>query len=155
MTIGPAPAVRSPARNRAAPDPLSAYLTRISRGSLLTRKEEIELGRRVRAGDRLARRTLIEKNLRLIVSVTVRYRGSGVPLDDLIQEDNVGLIEAVERFDPERGHRFASYAVWRHTQGGSESGGRPVSAHQGAALREGQAWGPAPHARRAPRAARA
>jgi RNA polymerase primary sigma factor len=92
---------------------LSAYLTRISRGSLLTRREEIELGRRVRAGDRLARRTLIEKNLRLVVSVAVRYRGSGVPLDDLIQEGNVGLIEAVERFDPERGTRFASYAVWR------------------------------------------
>jgi RNA polymerase primary sigma factor len=107
MTIGPAPAVTFPAGNRAAPDPLSAYLTPISRCSLLTRGEEIELGRRVRAGDRLARRTLIGKNLRLVVSVAVRYRGSGVQLDDLIQEGNVGLIEAVERFDLERGHRFA------------------------------------------------
>jgi RNA polymerase primary sigma factor len=112
MTIGPAPAVTFPAGNRAAPDPLSAYLTPISRCSLLTHGEEIELGRRVRAGDRLARRTLKEKNLHLVVSVAVRYRGSGVRLDDLIQEGNVGLIEAVERFDLERSHRF-SYAVWR------------------------------------------
>src|SRR3712207_170095 len=112
MTIGPAPAVTFPAGNRAAPDPLSASLTPISRCSLLTHGEEIELGRRVRAGDRLARRTLIEKNLHLVVSVAVRYRGSGVRLDDLIQESNVGLIEAVERFDLEHSHRFP-YAVWR------------------------------------------
>src|SRR5215204_4490260 len=111
--IDAASARRFPARYLAAPDPLSAYLSRISWGALLTQREEVELGRRVRAGDRLARRTLIEKNLRLVVSVAVRCRGSGVPLDDLIQEGNVGLIEAVERFDPERGHRFASYAVWR------------------------------------------
>jgi RNA polymerase primary sigma factor len=112
MTIGPAPAVKFPAGNRAAPDPLSAYRARESRGSLLTRAEEIELGRRARAGDRLARRTPIAENLRL-VSVAVRYRGPGVPLNDLIREGNVGLIEAVERFDPERSHRFSSYAVWR------------------------------------------
>jgi RNA polymerase primary sigma factor len=104
---------RFPARDLAVPNPLSAYLSRISRGALLTHREEVELGRRVRAGDRIARRTLIERNLRLVVSVAVRYRRSGVPLEDLIQEGNIGLIEAVERFDPERGYRFSSYAVWR------------------------------------------
>jgi RNA polymerase primary sigma factor len=103
----------SPARDLTVPDPLSAYLSRISRVALLTHREEVELGRRVRAGDRIARRTLIERNLRLVVSVAIRYRRSGVPLEDLIQEGNIGLIEAVERFDPERGNRFSSYAVWR------------------------------------------
>jgi RNA polymerase primary sigma factor len=106
-------ACRSPARDLAVPDALSAYLSRISRVVLLTHREEVELGRRVRAGDRIARRTLIERNLRLVVSVAVRYRRSGVPLEDLIQDGNIGLIEAVERFDPERGYRFSSYAVWR------------------------------------------
>jgi RNA polymerase primary sigma factor len=101
------------ARDLTVPDPLPAYLSRISRVALLTHREEVELGRRVRAGDRIARRTLIERNLRLVVSVAVRYRRFGVPLEDLIQEGNIGLIEAVERFDPERGNRFSSYAVWR------------------------------------------
>ena len=82
--IDAASARRFPARYLAAPDPLSAYLSRISWGALLTQREEVELGRRVRAGDRIARRTLIERNLRLVVSVAVRYRRSGVPLEDLI-----------------------------------------------------------------------
>jgi RNA polymerase primary sigma factor len=93
-------------------DALSSYLRRISRDSLLTREEEIELARRVRGGDALARRTLTEKNLRLVISVAKRYRGMGLPFEDLIQEGSIGLIEAVERFDPERGYRFSSYAVW-------------------------------------------
>jgi RNA polymerase primary sigma factor len=75
---------RFAARDLAFPNPLSTYLSRISRGGLLTHGEEVELGRRVRAGDRIARRTLIERNLRLVVSVAVRYRRSGVPLEDLI-----------------------------------------------------------------------
>ena len=111
--VGAASERRVAARDRETPDALTAYLSRISRGELLTHREEVELGRRVVAGDRLARRTLIEKNLRLVVSVAVKYRRSGVPLEDLIQEGNIGLIEAVERFDPERGLRFSSYAVWR------------------------------------------
>jgi RNA polymerase primary sigma factor len=111
--INGASARGSLARDLTVPDPLSAYLSRISRVALLTHREEVELGRRVRAGDRIARRTLIERNLRLVVSVAIRYRRSGVPLEDLIQEGNIGLIEAVERFDPERGYRFSSYAVWR------------------------------------------
>src|SRR5215207_4864754 len=111
--IDAASARRFPARDLAAPDPLSACLSRISWGALLTQREEVELGRRVRAGARIACRTLIERNLRLVVSVAVRYRRCGVPLEDLIQEGNIGLMEAVERFDPERGYRFSSYAVWR------------------------------------------
>jgi RNA polymerase primary sigma factor len=91
---------------------LSAYLSRISRHGLLTHEEEVELGRRVRGGNRLARRALTERNLRLVVSVAKRYRGYGLPLEDLIQEGNIGLMKAVERFDPERGHRFSSYATW-------------------------------------------
>ena len=75
---------RFAARDLTFPNPLSTYLSRISRGGLLTHGEEVELGRRVRAGDRIARRTLIERNLRLVVSVAVRYRRSGVPLEDLI-----------------------------------------------------------------------
>jgi RNA polymerase primary sigma factor len=93
-------------------DPLSAYLNRISRYSLLTRGEEVELSRHAKAGDERARQKLIEKNLRLVVSVAKRYRGMGLSFEDLIQEGNVGLIEAVERFDPERGHKFSTYAVW-------------------------------------------
>jgi RNA polymerase primary sigma factor len=106
-------ACRSPARDLAVPDALSAYLSRISRDALLAHREEVELGRRVHAGDRIARQTLIERNLRLVVSVAVSHRRSGVPLEDLIQDGNIGLIEAVERFDSEWGYRFSSYAVWR------------------------------------------
>jgi len=93
-------------------DPLSTYLNRISRYSLLTRGQEVELSRRAKAGDERARQKLIEKNLRLVVSVAKRHRGMGLSFEDLIQEGNVGLIEAVERFDPERGHKFSTYAVW-------------------------------------------
>jgi hypothetical protein len=83
-----------------APDPgprthdvLSSYLSRISRDSLLTREEEIELARKVRGGDALTRRTLTEKNLKLVVSVAKRYRGMGLPFEDLIQEGSIGFIE--------------------------------------------------------------
>ena len=107
---GSALADRSP--DPRAHDALSSYLSRISRERLLRREEEIELARKVRGGDALARRTLTEKNLRLVISVAKRYRGMGLPFEDLIQEGSIGLIEAVERFDPERGYRFSSYAVW-------------------------------------------
>ena len=103
---------RAPDPSPRTHDALSSYLRCISRDSLLTREEEIELARRVRGGDALARRTLTEKNLRLVISVAKRYRGMGLPFEDLIQEGSIGLIEAVERFDPERGYRFSSYAVW-------------------------------------------
>jgi RNA polymerase primary sigma factor len=95
-----------------APRLLAAYMGRIGRGGLLSREEEVELGRRVCAGDREARRRLVEKNLRLAVSVAKKYRGQGLPFEDLIQEGNIGLLKAVDKFDPEKGNRFSTYATW-------------------------------------------
>jgi RNA polymerase primary sigma factor len=104
---------RHPSERSAEPvESLAGYLRRIRRGGLLTHREEIDLGRRVKAGDRRAREKLIEKNLRLVVSVAKRYRGYGLPLEDLIQEGNIGLMKAVERFDPDLGYRFSTYATW-------------------------------------------
>jgi len=77
-----------------APGLLAAYMARIRRGDLLSHEEEIELGRRASDGDGEARRQLVEKNLRLAVSVARKYRGQGLPFEDLIQEGNIGLMKA-------------------------------------------------------------
>jgi RNA polymerase primary sigma factor len=95
-----------------APRLLAAYMARIARGDLLSHKEEVELGRKTRAGDPEARRRLVEKNLRLTVAVAKKFRGQGLPFEDLIQEGNIGLMKAVEKFDPEMGNRFSTYATW-------------------------------------------
>ena len=94
------------------PTLLAGYLDRIGKGKLLTPLQERELSRRAKAGDGRARQRLIEKNLRLVVSVAKKYRGYGLPFEDLIQEGNIGLMKAVDKFDPEKGFRFSTYVTW-------------------------------------------
>jgi RNA polymerase primary sigma factor len=95
-----------------AQDVLTQYLGRVRGGRLLDADEEKDLARRVHDGDMRARRKLIESNLRLVISIAKKYRGRGVLFEDLIQEGNAGLIRAVEKFDPEMGNRFSTYATW-------------------------------------------
>jgi len=95
-----------------APELLPDYFARIDKGKLLSHPEEIELSKRAKAGDKKARQRLVEKNLRLVISVAKKYRGMGLPFEDLIQEGNIGLMKAVEKFDPDRGWRFSTYATW-------------------------------------------
>src|SRR3954451_23004843 len=99
-------------RESETPELLAKYLAHIGQGNLLTHKEEIDLSMRAKAGDKKARQRLIERNLRLVVSVAKKYRGYGLPFEDLIQEGNIGLMKAVEKFDPDRGFRFSTYATW-------------------------------------------
>jgi RNA polymerase primary sigma factor len=91
---------------------LAVYLREISRIPLLAREQEVELARKIRAGDEAAKERLVEANLRLVVQVARRYINRGLPLPDLIEEGNIGLLRAVEKFEPERGTRFATYATW-------------------------------------------
>ncbi len=93
-------------------DPLKLYVRQIGDGPLLTPAEERELARRKDEGDEKAKRRLIEANLRLVMSITRNYVNSGVPLLDLIQEGNLGLIRAVEKFDYSKGYKFSTYATW-------------------------------------------
>ena len=93
-------------------DPVKAYLKEIGRVPLLTMEQELELARAAQAGDADARRKLSEANLRLVVSVAKRYAGRGLPFLDLIQEGNLGLMKAAEKFEPDRGFRFSTYATW-------------------------------------------
>lgn len=91
---------------------LSAYLKDMGRYALLTKEEESELAYQARGGSELASRRLAQANLRLVVSIAKKFMGRGLPLGDLIQEGNLGLLRAVEKFDPTKGFRFSTYATW-------------------------------------------
>ncbi|MFQ5895607.1 MAG: RNA polymerase sigma factor RpoD/SigA [Nitrospinota bacterium] len=93
-------------------DTLGMYLREIREIPLLTREEEQELARRLRRGEREALNRLVRSNLKYVVSVANRYKGCGLALQDLINEGNIGLIQAAKRFDPDRGVKFITYAVW-------------------------------------------
>ena len=101
-----------PTRSLVTDDPLRLYVRQIGDGPLLTREEERDLARRKDAGDEQAKRKLIESNLRLVMSIARNYTRAGVPRLDLIQEGNLGLIRAVEKFDYRMGYRFSTYATW-------------------------------------------
>ncbi|MCU0775513.1 MAG: sigma-70 family RNA polymerase sigma factor [Ideonella sp.] len=93
-------------------DALRSYLREIRRAPLLSADEEADVARRARAGDFGARQAMIERNLRLVVSLARQYAGRGLPLPDLIEEGNLGLMHAIGKFDPDRGFRFSTYAAW-------------------------------------------
>ena len=93
-------------------EPLKIYLKEIGQIPLLTAEEEVELGERIKAGDQEARQKMEEANLRLVVAIAKHYVGKGMAFMDLIQEGNMGLMHAVEKFDAGRGSKFSTYAVW-------------------------------------------
>ncbi len=93
-------------------DPVRMYLKEIGRVALLTAESEVELAKRIEAGDEEAKRRLTEANLRLVVSIAKRYVGRGMLFLDLIQEGNLGLLKAVEKFDYRKGYKFSTYATW-------------------------------------------
>lgn len=93
-------------------DTAQRYLQEIGRTALLTAEEEVSVARGVQAGDEACRQRMIEANLRLVVRIAKRYLNRGLSLADLIEEGNLGLIHAVEKFDPEKGFRFSTYATW-------------------------------------------
>jgi len=98
-------------------DSVKMYLREIGRVPLLNAKQEIELARRIKKNDLNAKRKLVRHNLRLVVSIAKKYINRGLPFLDLIQEGNLGLIRAAEKFDPERGYKFSTYATWWVRQG--------------------------------------
>ena len=104
---------KTPTRRRVTDsDPTRLYLSEIEVSELLTAEEEVFYSRKAQKGDASARDKMIECNLRLVVKIARRYMNRGLPLLDLIEEGNLGLIRAVEKFDPERGFRFSTYATW-------------------------------------------
>jgi RNA polymerase primary sigma factor len=109
-------------------DSLDQYLDEIGRYPLLTRAQEVQLAKRVEAGDTTARQRMIESNLRLVVTIAKSYRGRGVDLLDLIQEGTIGLMRAVERYDWRQGTKLSTYAAWwiRHAVSQAAAQARPV-----------------------------
>lgn len=95
-----------------SPDPTDLYLKEVGIAPLLTKEEEVYYARLAQKGDDSARKRMIESNLRLVIKIARRYLRSGMPILDLIEEGNLGLMRAVEKFDPERGFRFSTYGAW-------------------------------------------
>lgn len=93
-------------------DSIKVYLKDVRPISLLTAAEEVDLARRVQKGDQEARDSMIRANLRLVISIARRYVNLGIPLSDLVEEGNIGLMRSVDKFDPEKGYRFSTYAAW-------------------------------------------
>lgn len=91
---------------------LTAWLQSVAGHRILTREEEVELAKQIEAGDMDARDELVEANLRLVISIAIKFQGSNVPLEDLIQEGNLGLIRAADKFDYRKGFKFSTYAIW-------------------------------------------
>lgn len=111
---GPAPedVQERPAPEAETGDSLSHYLRNVRRTELFTQDEEFAVAVRVKAGDFAARQSMIEHNLRLVISIAKGFMGRSVPLSDLIEEGNLGLMHAIDKFEPERGFRFSTYATW-------------------------------------------
>ena len=86
--------------------------TYLNQHELMTAKDQLELGRRVQKGCQIARTEFIQRNLKLVISLAGRYRGRGLDVADLVEEGNIGLMRAVDKYDPEMGYRFSTYAAW-------------------------------------------
>ena len=99
-------------RSTRSDNPIRTYFGEISRVPLLTREDEVRLSKRIETGDQRAKEELAEANLRLVVSIAKKYRGCGLPFLDLIQEGNLGLMKAIEKFDYTKGYKFSTYATW-------------------------------------------
>ena len=93
-------------------EPIRLYLKDIKNLPLLTAEEEIDLAKKIKRGDKVARHKMIQSNLRLVINIAKRYSGLGVSMLDLIEEGNLGLMKAVEKFNPKKGYRFSTYAAW-------------------------------------------
>ena len=107
-----APPHSGPSRKKDSGDSLQTYLTEIASSQPLSGAEEKELALRIREGDSLARQELIEANLRFVITIARPYQNRGLPFDDLISAGNLGLVTAAGRFDPDKGYKFITYAVW-------------------------------------------
>src|SRR5271157_3380297 len=118
LPASPTPLSPAPVSDEVVPteslhgDTLQLYLREIGQVKLLTPKEEITLARRIRRGDKKAREQMITANLRLVVKIARDYEGLGLPLLDLINEGNIGLMKGVERFNPRKGAKLSTYASW-------------------------------------------